>query len=90
MKATPINPAILLTPAGPYAQGIKIEAPTQWFVSTGQVAITADGSIVEGATEQSELVWKHLQALLSDAGMTLANVVKTNVYAVSADVLAAH
>lgn len=90
MAVTALNPKSLKAPAGPYTHGLKVHGASEWLFTTGQVALAVDGSIPEGAAAQSELVWSHLRALLEDAGMTVANVVKTNVYAVSAEVMAAH
>lgn len=90
MAVSALNPTSLKFPAGPYTHGLKVTDASEWLFTTGQVALAADGSIPEEAAAQSELVWSYLLALLRDAGMTVDNIIKTNVYAVSAEVMTAH
>lgn len=90
MTAKALNPATLSPPKGPYAQGLLLDPGKTWLFTTGQVALTANGAIPEAADAQCQLVWEHLLALLAEAGMTVANIVKTNVYATSPEVMVAH
>lgn len=85
-----IKPAALRAPAGPYSHGILIDPGKTWLFTTGQVALDKDGNIPDGADAQSALVWRHLVALLAEAGMDVSNIVKTTVHTVSADAMAAH
>lgn len=73
--ATPDAPAAI----GPYAQGVVING---MLFSAGQIALDpATMEIVAGGiTEQTEQVVRNLSAVLSAAGMTFANVVKTTVF----------
>lgn len=63
---------------GPYSQAI--EANGLVFVS-GQIPIDPQtGDFVSGGVrEQTEQVFKNIKAILSEAGLTLDNVVKTTV-----------
>jgi 2-iminobutanoate/2-iminopropanoate deaminase len=64
---------------GPYSQAIEIEG----FVFTaGQVALDPKSGELVGRTtaEQTEQVFANLQAVLTAAGTTLQQVVKTTVY----------
>lgn len=73
--STPKAPAAI----GPYSQAI--EAGNMLFTS-GQIPIDpATGEIVAGGiTEQSEQVFKNIEAILAEAGYTTANIVKTGVF----------
>ncbi|KYK35285.1 MAG: hypothetical protein AYK19_22460 [Theionarchaea archaeon DG-70-1] len=66
-------------PVGPYSQGI--EAGGIVFVS-GQVGINPEtGSKVEGGIEkETEQVLTNIEAILKEAGLTLKDVAKVNVY----------
>ncbi|MDR0414457.1 MAG: RidA family protein [Prevotellaceae bacterium] len=63
---------------GPYSQAVEINGTL--YIS-GQIPIDPDtGIVVEGGiVEQTEQVFRNIQAILSEAGYTLENVVKTTV-----------
>lgn len=69
---------------GPYSQAVQVGDTL--FVS-GQVAIDpAAGKIVEDdVADQARQVMHNLEAILTAAGMTFANVVKTTIYLTSMD-----
>jgi 2-iminobutanoate/2-iminopropanoate deaminase len=72
---TPNAPA----PIGPYSQGIKAQG-TFLFLS-GQIALLPDGTIAEGDVQaQTRQVITNISALLTEAGCTATNVVKTTVF----------
>ena len=57
---------------------------------SGQIPLRPDGSLVEGGIEeQAEQVMKNLEAVLSSAGLSFANVVKTTILLSSMDHFAA-
>ena len=60
---------------GPYSQAI--EANGMLFIS-GQIPVDpATGIVPEGITAQTEQVMKNISAILTEAGYTFDNVVKT-------------
>ena len=60
---------------GPYSQAI--EANGMLFIS-GQIPVNpANGEVPEGITAQTEQVMKNIEAILTEAGYTFDNVVKT-------------
>lgn len=63
---------------GPYSQAID----TGSFVyASGQIPIIPEtGAIPEGITAQTEQSLKNVKAILAEAGLTMANVVKTTVF----------
>ena len=76
MKAisTPKAPAAI----GPYSQAVQ--SGNLLFVS-GQLGIDPQsGNMAEGFEAQTKLVLSHLQAILEEAGMSFANVVKASVF----------
>ena len=90
MSVTVVNPKDIRKPAGPYSHGLVVEPGKRWLFTTGQVAITLEGEIPEGAEAQSLLVWQHLKALLVEAQMEVTNIVKTTVHVTSAETMAIH
>jgi 2-iminobutanoate/2-iminopropanoate deaminase len=72
--STPNAPAAI----GPYSQGVIVN---NLFYSSGQIPLTAEGSMVEGPVEdQTHQVFKNLQAVLEEAGASLGTVVKATVF----------
>lgn len=63
---------------GPYVQGIVVN---NLFYSSGQIPLTAEGSLIEGTIEeQTHQVFANLQAVLEEAGASLETVVKATVF----------
>ncbi len=63
---------------GPYSQAIDTGA---FVFASGQIPINpADGSIPEGIKAQTQQSIANVMAILNEAGLTLANVVKTTVF----------
>jgi len=77
MQRRDINAADAPAPAGQYTQAIEVTGATRTLYISGQVGISADGSMPESAEAQATLAWKNLQAQLRAAGMDLGNLVKT-------------
>ncbi len=63
---------------GPYSQAIMV---AHFIFCSGQIGIIPKtGRMVEGIEKQTEQVLKNLEAVLTEAGAALKNVVKTTVY----------
>ena len=64
---------------GPYEQGIEVGG---FLFTSGQIPLVpATGKFLEGnIEEETELVIRNLEAILTAAGLTLKDVVKTTVY----------
>jgi len=66
-------------PIGPYSQAVQ--AGNMLFIS-GQIAIdpASNQLIVGGIQDEAKQVMKNLEAVLSSAGFTFENVVKTSIF----------
>ncbi len=63
---------------GPYSQGIVVN---NMFYSSGQIPLTAEGSLIEGDTyDQTHQVFSNLKAVLQAANASLETVVKATVF----------
>ncbi|UTI43378.1 RidA family protein [Niallia sp. RD1] len=63
---------------GPYSQGIIVN---NLFFSSGQIPLTAEGTLVEGDVQtQTHQVFKNLAAVLEEAGASFETVVKATVF----------
>ncbi|AOV06314.1 RidA family protein [Sporosarcina ureilytica] len=68
---------------GPYAQAVTVNG---MIYTSGQIPLTADGSLVEGTVEeQTEQVFANLKAVLEEANSSLDNVVKATVFITNMD-----
>ena len=69
---------------GPYSQAIKTTG--SFLFCSGQIPLRADGSMVEGdVTDQAIQVCDNIRAILSAAGLTPDNIVKTTIFLSSMD-----
>lgn len=66
-------------PIGPYSQAVW--AGNMLFIS-GQIAIdpTSNHLVTDNIIDETEQVMKNLQAILSEAGLTFDDVVKTGIF----------
>jgi reactive intermediate/imine deaminase len=63
---------------GPYSQAIK--TPTAIYCS-GQIPLTPEGTMVEGTIgEKTRQCCQNLEAVLKEAGSSMAKVVKCNIF----------
>jgi len=79
MEKQIINTQNAPAPIGPYNQAIK--AGNTLYVS-GQIALNpATGEIVKsGVVDETHLVMKNLQAVLTEAGMSFSDIVKSTIF----------
>ena len=79
MEKKIVNTTNAPAPIGPYNQSVKYG--NMLFVS-GQIPLDpATGNLVEGDIQkETEQVMKNLQAILTEAGMGFANVIKTSIF----------
>ena len=86
MKRTPINPWPWSTNLG-FDQAELIEGHRRQLVCSGQDAVDADGNPQHPGdmAAQLEHALDNLEAVLAAADMSLANVVRLNVYATDLD-----
>lgn len=64
---------------GPYSQAILMD---NMLYASGQLGLdpTTGNFVPGGVTEQTEQVFKNIRAILEEAGLTIANVVKTTCF----------
>ena len=79
MQRTQISTSQAPAAIGPYSQAIRCG---QFVYTSGQIALDpASGQLVsEDVQAQAHRVLQNLQAVLTEAGTSLANVVKTTVF----------
>ncbi|MGH6781902.1 MAG: RidA family protein [Sphingomonadaceae bacterium] len=76
----PLNPPSIRAPFARYSHGVELPAGQRLVFCSGQLGIAADGSVPEDARAQADLCFANIAAILGEAGMTLADVVRVNAY----------
>ncbi|GGE15901.1 Enamine deaminase RidA, house cleaning of reactive enamine intermediates, YjgF/YER057c/UK114 family [Gemmobacter megaterium] len=73
-------PATIARPLAAYSHGVEIAAGARLVLCSGQLAIGPQGDVPEDAGAQAERCFANGAAILAEAGMTLADVVRINAY----------
>lgn len=91
LERTAVNPVSWSQEMG-FNQGEVISGETRTLYISGQTAMNADGAPQHDGdiAGQLSLAVDNLEAVLTHAGMTLANLVRVNVYTTDVDALFAH
>jgi enamine deaminase RidA (YjgF/YER057c/UK114 family) len=63
-----------------YSHAVEVKTPGRMLFVSGQVATRDDGSVPESIEDQTRQVVSNLTALLAEAGMSAADVVKYTIY----------
>lgn len=88
MKRTPVNPWPWSLQYG-YNQGELVEGSERVLFCAGQTAIDSDGKLQHAGDIRAQiaLALDNLEAVLQEAEMTLANVVRLTVYTTDVDAM---
>jgi enamine deaminase RidA (YjgF/YER057c/UK114 family) len=76
----PHNPSRVAAPSGPYSHGLEVPPNARWLHISGQVGTAPDGSVPEGIGPQTENCWRNIHAILEEAGMGMADLVKVTAF----------
>ena len=79
------NPTDIAPPFGHYDHGVEAVDVSRLLHVSGQVGVAPDGTVPDDVADQIECVWHNIEAVLADAGMTTANIVRTITYMLDAD-----
>jgi 2-iminobutanoate/2-iminopropanoate deaminase len=75
-----LKPASIPAPLARYSHGVVAPAGAQLLVTSGQLGAAADGSIPDDVEAQCVLCFESLKAILAEAGMTFADVIRFNAF----------
>ncbi len=79
MTTTALNPATV--PSSPfYSQAIEVRDAGRLVFVSGQVGMTPEGTVQEGIEAQAVQAVANLDAVLGEAGLTPADLVKLTIY----------
>ncbi|WP_328442383.1 RidA family protein [Streptomyces sp. NBC_00444] len=91
MERTAVNPVTWSTELG-FNQGEVVSGHTRTLYISGQTAMNADGKPQHDGdmAAQLALTLDNLEAVLAEAGMSLAHLIRLNVYTTDVDLLFQH
>lgn len=77
------TPSGIRPPFARYSYGVEIPPGYRVLICSGQLGISADDAIPPTVEAQTHLCFQNIEAVLKDAGMGLADLVRINAYVVS-------
>jgi enamine deaminase RidA (YjgF/YER057c/UK114 family) len=75
-----LTPPTIASPFAAYAHGVEVPPGARLVVTSGQLALAADGTVPIGAEAQARLCFTNCAAILAEAGMTPADVIRINAF----------
>lgn len=75
-----LNPAAVRTPFGRYSHGALVPEGQRLILTSGQLAVAPDDFVPESVTEQAELCFANIRAILQAGGMDLSDIVRINAF----------
>lgn len=75
---------------GSYSDAVAVPANARWLFTSGTPGLALDGTLPDDITGQAELAWGHIVAMLTQADMTVADLVKVTHYLLRADDIGAY
>jgi 2-iminobutanoate/2-iminopropanoate deaminase len=77
------NPKAVAPPFSRYSHGVEAPDNARWLYVSGQVGVTPEGKIAQGAEAQIEQAWRNVLSVLAAAGMGARDLVKVTTYLVN-------
>ncbi len=75
-----ITPKGIRPPFARYSYGVEIPPGHRILLCSGQLGIAADDKVPASAEEQADLCFRNIGAVLADAGLGFADIVRINAF----------
>lgn len=79
-----LTPETIRAPFGRYHHAVEVRGTERLLFLSGQLGIRPDGSVPEGAAEQTEVALANIDACLAAAGMDRGHLVRLTTFLVDA------
>ncbi|MHC0054612.1 RidA family protein [Actibacterium sp. D379-3] len=76
----PLSPTSIRPPFARYSHGVEVPAGARLVVTSGQLGVRPDDTVAEGAQAQAEQCFENIAAILAEAGMGPADVIRINAF----------
>ena len=77
-----LTPSSVHAPVARYSHAFELPPGTRTILCAGQVGMKPDGTVPEDIEAQAEQCFKNIAGILAEGGMTLADLVRLNVFLV--------
>jgi len=74
------NPKTVAPPFSRYSHGVEAPDNARWLHVSGQVGVTPEGKVLDGAEAQIEQAWRNVLSVLAAAGMGPRDLVKVTTF----------
>jgi enamine deaminase RidA (YjgF/YER057c/UK114 family) len=78
--ARPLNPPTIRPPFARYSHGVEVPSGARLVYCSGQLGIGPNDAVPADVEAQAELCFANIAAILGEAGLTLADVIRINAY----------
>lgn len=75
-----ITPSEIPPPFARYAHGVEVPPGRRMVFTSGQLGLAADGTVPEDASEQADICFANIDAILGAAGARREDVVRINAF----------
>jgi enamine deaminase RidA (YjgF/YER057c/UK114 family) len=75
-----LAPATISPPFAAYAHGVEVHAGARFVLTSGQLGLGPDGQVAPDARAQADQCFANCAAILAEAGMGPADVVRINAF----------
>jgi enamine deaminase RidA (YjgF/YER057c/UK114 family) len=86
----PLNPTSIRPPFARYSHGMEVPAGQKLVFCSGQLGALPDGAVPAGVEAQAEQCFRNIAAILAEAGLTLADIVRINAYVTAREHMAGY
>jgi len=76
----PITPASIRPPFARYSHAVEVAGPVRLLFVSGQLGVEPDDAVPDGVEEQAVLCFENIKAVLAEAGMSFADVVRFSAF----------
>ena len=76
----PVRPTSIRPPFARYSHGILVPPGAQLLFTSGQLGVRPDDAIPEDVEAQAVLCFENIRAILAEAGMSFADLVRFNAF----------
>jgi enamine deaminase RidA (YjgF/YER057c/UK114 family) len=75
-----LNPAAIRPPFARYSHAVLLPAGADLLFASGQLGVAPDDAVPEGIEEQCVLCFENIGAILAEAGMSFADVIRFSAF----------
>jgi len=75
-----LSPNTIAPPFARYAHGVEVPEGHALVFTSGQLGVSADGSVPDDEGAQADICFGNIDAILGEAGATRADVVRINAF----------